>query len=95
MEDKFIHEKVTLKHILEVSDKVFTLIFFMEMIFKWFAYGWSKYFNDGWCWIDFIIVAVRCEKKLNFNAFIWNNSITGGNHWYDRFSFGLLRNSSV
>ena len=58
MEDKYIHEKPTLKKILEVADKFFTAIFIFEMLLKWFAYGFHKYFTDGWCWLDFIIVMV-------------------------------------
>lgn len=39
-------------------DKVFTVIFVFEMLVKWAAYGFKKYFTDAWCWLDFIIVAI-------------------------------------
>jgi Ion transport protein len=58
LEDKFIHEKVVLKQILEYGDKIFTIIFTAEMLLKWVGFGFRKYFSDGWCWLDFIIVSV-------------------------------------
>jgi len=44
--------------ILKYMDKVFTVIFVLEMIIKMSAYGFKKYFTDAWCWLDFVIVAV-------------------------------------
>jgi len=44
--------------ILKYMDKVFTVIFVLEMITKMSAYGFKKYFTDAWCWLDFVIVAV-------------------------------------
>ncbi len=43
---------------LKVLDKVFTVIFIFEMLIKWSAYGFKKYFTDAWCWLDFVIVTV-------------------------------------
>jgi len=59
IEDVHIEERPTLKKILKYMDKSFTVIFFLEMIVKQGAYGFKKYFTDAWCWLDFIIVAVR------------------------------------
>jgi voltage-gated sodium channel type II alpha len=47
-----------LKKVLEIGDTIFTYVFLAEMILKWFAYGFSKYFSDGWCCIDFFIVSI-------------------------------------
>jgi hypothetical protein len=58
LEDKFINTKPRLKAVLHIGDKVFTYLFAFEMLLKWVAYGWKKYFSDGWCWLDFIIVTV-------------------------------------
>jgi hypothetical protein len=58
LDDKSIHEKPVLKKILNIADNIFTAIFTIEMILLWIAYGFRKYFTDGWCWIDFIIVFV-------------------------------------
>jgi hypothetical protein len=58
LEDKFINENPTLKKILGYGDDIFTVIFAAEMILKWIGFGFRKYFSDGWCWLDFIIVSV-------------------------------------
>ncbi|CAF5221295.1 unnamed protein product, partial [Rotaria magnacalcarata] len=39
-------------------DKIFTIIFTIELILKWFAYGIKKYFTDRWNILDFVIVIV-------------------------------------
>ncbi|UYV78408.1 para [Cordylochernes scorpioides] len=38
-------------------DKSFTVIFLLEMLIKWLAFGFKKYFTNAWCWLDFVIVA--------------------------------------
>ena len=43
---------------LEYADKVFTYFFILEMLLKWVAYGFKKYFTNAWCWLDFLIVDV-------------------------------------
>lgn len=58
-EDVYIEQRKTIKIILEFADKIFTYIFILEMLLKWLAYGFAKYFTNTWCWLDFIIVAVR------------------------------------
>ncbi|KAJ8255828.1 hypothetical protein COCON_G00196920 [Conger conger] len=57
-EDIYIERWTTLKAILEYADKVFTFIFILEMLLKWVAYGFAKYFTNAWCWLDFLIVDV-------------------------------------
>jgi hypothetical protein len=47
-----------LKDILDFSDKIFTIVFALEALLKLVGYGYYKYFTDGWCWLDFIIVVV-------------------------------------
>lgn len=39
-------------------DKFFTVIFLCEMLIKWLAFGFAKYFTNAWCWLDFVIVMV-------------------------------------
>ena len=46
-------------------DRIFTVIFFIEMLIKWLALGFQKYFTNAWCWLDFIIVMV---SLVNFIA---------------------------
>ncbi|XP_069081364.1 sodium channel protein type 2 subunit alpha [Pleurodeles waltl] len=57
-EDIYIEQRKTIKTMLEYADKVFTYIFILEMLLKWVAYGFAKYFTNAWCWLDFLIVDV-------------------------------------
>ncbi|XP_060888420.1 sodium channel, voltage-gated, type I like, alpha b [Labrus mixtus] len=57
-EDIYIEQRRTIKTVLEYADKVFTYVFILEMLLKWVAYGFSKYFTNAWCWLDFLIVDV-------------------------------------
>ncbi|XP_051761104.1 sodium channel, voltage-gated, type I-like, alpha isoform X2 [Ctenopharyngodon idella] len=57
-EDIYLETRKNVKTILEFADKVFTYIFILEMLLKWVAYGFAKYFTNLWCWLDFIIVDV-------------------------------------
>ncbi|KAJ3592264.1 hypothetical protein NHX12_007392 [Muraenolepis orangiensis] len=66
-EDAYIEQKKTIKIVLEFADKIFTYIFILEMLLKWVAYGYAKYFTNAWCWLDFLIVAVSLVS-LTANA---------------------------
>ncbi|NXH30458.1 SCN5A protein, partial [Myiagra hebetior] len=57
-EDIHIHKKKKIQAILGFLDKMFTFIFVLEMLLKWVAYGFKKYFTNAWCWLDFLIVDV-------------------------------------
>ncbi|XP_028972466.2 sodium channel protein type 2 subunit alpha isoform X2 [Esox lucius] len=57
-EDIYIEQRKTIKIVLEYADKIFTYIFILEMLLKWVAYGFKKYFTNAWCWLDFLIVDV-------------------------------------
>ncbi|XP_072105678.1 sodium channel protein type 8 subunit alpha-like [Mobula birostris] len=57
-EDIYIEQRKTIRTILEYADKIFTYIFILEMLLKWVAYGFQKYFTNAWCWLDFLIVDV-------------------------------------
>ncbi|XP_060020042.1 sodium channel protein type 5 subunit alpha isoform X8 [Lagenorhynchus albirostris] len=57
-EDIYLEERKTIKVLLEYADKMFTYIFVLEMLLKWVAYGFKKYFTNAWCWLDFLIVGV-------------------------------------
>uniref|UniRef100_A0A8C2E454 Sodium channel protein n=1 Tax=Cyprinus carpio TaxID=7962 RepID=A0A8C2E454_CYPCA len=67
-EDVYIEQRKTIRIILEYADKVFTYIFILEMLLKWVAYGFVKYFTNAWCWLDFFIVDV----SLPFHFLIAN-----------------------
>lgn len=57
-EDSYLEQKPRVKSLLEYTDRVFTFIFVFEMLLKWVAYGFKKYFTNAWCWLDFLIVNV-------------------------------------
>ncbi|XP_073324250.1 sodium channel, voltage gated, type VIII, alpha subunit b isoform X4 [Pagrus major] len=63
-EDVYIEQRKTVKIILEYADRVFTYIFILEMLLKWVAYGFVKYFTNAWCWLDFFIVDVSIVSLI-------------------------------
>lgn len=58
LEDVHLQHRPILQDILYYMDRIFTVIFFFEMLIKWLALGFQKYFTNAWCWLDFIIVMV-------------------------------------
>ncbi|CAF3828874.1 unnamed protein product [Rotaria sordida] len=58
LEDVYTRQQPKFTQILDIFDKIFTIIFTIELILKWFAYGIINYFTNGWNWLDFIIVIV-------------------------------------
>ena len=58
LEDINTRQKPTFHAFLIVLDKIFTVIFTVELILKWFAYGIQKYFTNAGNWVDFLIVVV-------------------------------------
>lgn len=58
LEDVHLPHRPILQDILYYMDRIFTVIFFIEMLIKWLALGFQKYFTNAWCWLDFIIVMV-------------------------------------
>ncbi|XP_039884123.1 sodium channel protein type 3 subunit alpha-like [Simochromis diagramma] len=57
-EDIYNEQRKTIKTVLEFADKIFTCIFILEMLLKWMAYGFAKYFSNAWCWLDFLIANI-------------------------------------
>ncbi|XP_033624024.1 sodium channel protein type 10 subunit alpha isoform X3 [Fukomys damarensis] len=57
-EDCYLDQKPMVQALLEYTDRVFTFIFVFEMLLKWVAYGFKKYFTNAWCWLDFLIVNI-------------------------------------
>uniref|UniRef100_A0A8D0D3F0 Sodium channel protein n=1 Tax=Sander lucioperca TaxID=283035 RepID=A0A8D0D3F0_SANLU len=71
-EDVYIEKRKTIKTMLEFADKIFTYIFILEMLLKWVAYGYAKYFTNAWCWLDFLIVDVVVNALLGAIPSIFN-----------------------
>ncbi|KAK2588266.1 hypothetical protein KPH14_004294 [Odynerus spinipes] len=67
LEDVHLQQRPILQDILYYMDRIFTVIFFLEMLIKWLALGFKKYFTNAWCWLDFIIVML---SLINLGA-IW------------------------
>ncbi|XP_074841617.1 sodium channel protein type 5 subunit alpha-like [Carettochelys insculpta] len=63
-EDIHLNNRKNIKTMLEFLDKVFTYIFVFEMFLKWLAYGFTKYFTNAWCWLDFLIVGVSLVSLI-------------------------------
>uniref|UniRef100_A0A3Q0SR00 Ion transport domain-containing protein n=1 Tax=Amphilophus citrinellus TaxID=61819 RepID=A0A3Q0SR00_AMPCI len=65
-EDIYIEQRRVIKVVLEYADKIFTYIFILEMLLKWLAYGFKKYFTNYWCWLDFLIVDVMLGLMAHY-----------------------------
>ncbi|XP_075226668.1 sodium voltage-gated channel paralytic [Lycorma delicatula] len=72
LEDVHLPSRPILQDILYYMDRIFTVIFFLEMLIKWLALGFAKYFTNAWCWLDFIIVML---SLINLVA-IWVGAST-------------------
>ncbi|XP_017923087.2 sodium channel protein type 5 subunit alpha-like [Manacus vitellinus] len=71
-EDIHLPKRVRIQMILAFLDKMFTYIFVLEMLLKWVAYGFKKYFTNAWCWLDFLIVDVVVNALLGAIPSIMN-----------------------
>lgn len=57
-EDIHLDTNTTLKRWLYWTNFVFSMIFVVEMVLKWIALGFKRYFTSFWTVLDFIIVFV-------------------------------------
>lgn len=57
-EDIHLDANKPLKRILYWTNLGFCLIFIVEMVLKWIALGFTKYFSSFWTILDFVIVFV-------------------------------------
>jgi voltage-gated sodium channel type II alpha len=58
LEDIHTRKQARFSQVLSIFDNIFTIIFTIELIIKWFAYGIQNYFKNGWNRLDFLIVLV-------------------------------------
>ncbi|XP_031348219.1 sodium channel protein 60E-like isoform X1 [Photinus pyralis] len=63
-EDIYLDENPRLKHILYWTNFAFCIIFVIEMLLKWVALGFHKYFTSFWTLLDFSIVFVSMFSLL-------------------------------
>lgn len=57
-EDIYLDNNLTLKKVLYWTNFVFCIIFTAEMVLKWIALGFYKYFGSFWTVLDFVIAFV-------------------------------------
>ncbi|XP_062604353.1 sodium channel protein para-like isoform X2 [Saccostrea cucullata] len=73
LEDIHLKERPHLARLLKILDIFYTVIFGAEMLLKWTAFGFKKYFKNAWSWIDFIIVivsiAMLCLERFGQGSF--------------------------
>ncbi|RZF45624.1 hypothetical protein LSTR_LSTR010575, partial [Laodelphax striatellus] len=63
-EDIYLDENLFLKNILYWTNFGFCAVFSVEMLLKWIALGFYKYFTSFWTILDFIIVFVSVFSLL-------------------------------
>ncbi|KAI5708839.1 hypothetical protein M8J76_004141 [Diaphorina citri] len=63
-EDIYLDTNLPLKRILYWVNLVFSVLFTIEMVFKWIALGFYKYFGSMWTLLDFFIVFVSVVSLL-------------------------------
>ncbi|KAL1502277.1 hypothetical protein ABEB36_007443 [Hypothenemus hampei] len=63
-EDIHLDENPRLKRLLYWTNLAFSIIFVIEMFFKWIALGFNKYFSSFWTLLDFLIVFVSLFSLL-------------------------------
>ncbi|XP_065366019.1 sodium channel protein para isoform X10 [Calliphora vicina] len=72
LEDVHLPDRPILQDILYYMDRIFTVIFFLEMLIKWLALGFKVYFTNAWCWLDFVIVMVVVNALVQAIPSIFN-----------------------
>lgn len=60
-EDIYLDKNVFLKNILYWTNFGFCLLFTVEMMLKWVALGFFRYFTSFWTAVDFVIVFVSIK----------------------------------
>ena len=58
-EDIYTEDNAELKYHLKILNEIFVLLFTLEMVLKWAAFGIRKYFRSVWTCLDFVIVLVK------------------------------------
>ena len=61
-EDINLQNNEELLFILKIVNMVFAVLFTIEMVLKWIAFGLWRYFTSAWTCLDFVIV---CVSKLD------------------------------
>lgn len=68
-EDIYLDSNIMLKRLLYWTNFVFSMVFVVEMVLKWMALGFKRYFTSFWTILDFIIVFV-CIVIIRISLFL-------------------------
>ncbi|KAL8589096.1 hypothetical protein ACOMHN_017259 [Nucella lapillus] len=63
-EDVYLYQKTELNEALNVLNIIFCVLFGIEMLMKWAAYGFTKYFTKFWTILDFCIVVISVASLV-------------------------------
>ncbi|KAL8611742.1 hypothetical protein ACOMHN_065367 [Nucella lapillus] len=63
-EDIYLYENKDLKQALYILNVIFCVLFSLEMVLKWCAYGFTKYFTRFWTILDFCIVVISIASLI-------------------------------
>ncbi|XP_022106176.1 sodium channel protein 1 brain-like [Acanthaster planci] len=63
-EDIHLPSNPGMQEVLAICNVVFAIIFVIEMLLKWIAIGYVKYFTNFWCWLDFVIVVIAIMSLI-------------------------------
>ncbi|XP_076465332.1 sodium channel protein 1 brain-like [Babylonia areolata] len=63
-EDVYLYQKTDLKQALDILNIIFCVLFGIEMLMKWVAYGFTKYFTEFWTILDFLIVVISVASLV-------------------------------
>ena len=85
-EDVDLRSNKPLMRYLQISDLFFTTFFTIEMLLKWFGYGFRYYFTNAWCLTDFVIVCISILSHKYASLEINSESLPGGGSKGTNFS---------
>ena len=60
----YLYKKTELKQALYILNIIFCVLFGIEMLMKWIAYGFTRYFTRFWTVLDFCIVVVSFTHRV-------------------------------
>ncbi|XP_076443937.1 sodium channel protein 1 brain-like [Babylonia areolata] len=63
-EDIYLYQKSELQQALYILNILFCILFSLEMVMKWVAYGYTKYFTRFWTILDFFIVVISIASLI-------------------------------
>ena len=81
--DQTLQDNEELMLILKIVNMVFAVLFTIEMLLKWIAFGLWRYFTSAWTCLDFVIVCVS-ENLFVLHLKLSIISVGGRKFFYGR-----------